>query len=215
MAQSLEDILNVEAAAGPFSTGDSVLEQTLRDFIQLQSTTIAVGTNVVGTRSVGWLEFKWFTGATGSFSYPLDDNATTDPTKIGTENYTVKLEKGQGRCTFLDSVRLRGESFENIDRQQLGIIQARADKIDNHILSTLYAGAGQTKAATSTFGSAAADEEQDILEAMDLIFANARVSGDEPLALILPADKRSVMMNTQLYGNVVESLQSTWAVLLT
>tara|TARA_R100000152_G_C6763807_1_gene188299 strand:+ start:310 stop:1218 length:909 start_codon:yes stop_codon:yes gene_type:complete len=208
MTQSLEDILNVEAASGPFSTGDSVLEQTLRDFIQLQSTTIAVGTNVVGTRTVGWLEFKWFTGATGSFSYPLDDNATTDPTKIGTENYTVKLEKGQGRCTFLDSVRLRGESFENIDRQQLGIIQARADKIDNHILSTLYAGAGQTKAATSTFGSAAADEEQDILEAMDLIFANARVSGDEPLALILPADKRSVMMNTQLYGNVVESLQS-------
>ena len=83
-------------------------------------------------------------------------NATTDPTKIGTENYTVKLEKGQGRCTFLDSVRLRGESFENIDRQQLGIIQARADKIDNHILSTLYAGAGQTKAATSTFGPRAA-----------------------------------------------------------
>ena len=43
---------------------------------------------------------------------------------------------------------------------------------------------------------------------MDLIFKNARVSGDEPLALILPSDKRSAMMNTQLYGNVVESLQS-------
>ena len=50
--------------------------------------------------------------------------AIVDPTKIGTENYSVQLlEKGQGRCTFLDSVRLRGETFENIDRQQLGIIQ--------------------------------------------------------------------------------------------
>ena len=35
---TLEEILKVEAGEGPFSTGDAVLEQTLRDFIQLQST---------------------------------------------------------------------------------------------------------------------------------------------------------------------------------
>ena len=204
--ESLEQILNVEAAAGPFSVGDAVLEQTLRDFIQLQSTTISIGTDLVGTRTVGWLEFKWYTGVNGTFSYPLDDVAVTDPTKVGTANYNVKLEKGQGRCVFLDAVRLRGESWENIDRQQLGIIRARADKIDNHILTKLVAGAGQTKAATAVFGSATADEEADLLDAMDLIFANARVSGDEPMALVLPADKRSAMLNTQLFGNVVESL---------
>ena len=206
--KSLEEILNVEAAAGPFSTGDAVIEQTLRDFIQLQSTTIAVGTKVVGVRSVPWMDFKWYTGVNGSFSYPLDDNAIVDPTKIGTENYSTKLFKGQGRVTFLDSVRLRGESWENIDRQQLGVIRARADKIDATILSALAAGAGQTLAASATFGSAGADEEGDLLSAMDLIFANARVSGDEPMALILPASKRSAMLNTQLFGNVVESLQS-------
>ena len=154
------------------------------------------------------MDFKWYTGVGGSFSYPLDDNAIVDPTHIGTANYSVTLNKGQGRVTFLDTVRLRGESWENIDRQQLGIIRARADKIDNHILSKLYGGARQTVAATATFGSAGADEEGDLLGAMDLIFKNARVSGDEPLALILPSDKRSAMMNTQLYGNVVESLQS-------
>ena len=205
--ETLEQILDVTAADGPFSTGDAVIEQTLRAFIQLQSTTIAVGTNVVGVRSVPWMDFKWYTGVNGSFSYPLDDNAIVDPTKIGTENYSTKLFKGQGRVTFLDSVRLRGESWENIDRQQLGIIRARADKIDATILSALAAGAGQTAAAAATFGSAGADEEGDLLGAMDLIFANARVSGDEPLALILPASKRSAMLNTQLFGNVVESLQ--------
>ena len=204
---TLEEILNVEAAAGPFSTGDAVLEQTLRDFIQLQSTTIAVGTKVVGVRSVPWMDFKWYTGVTGTFDFPLDDNAVTEPSKIGTANYSTKLEKGQGRCTFLDSVRLRGESFENIDRQQLGIVRARADKIDATILSALSAGAGQTAAAAAAFGTAGADEEGDLLSAMDLIFANARVSGDEPMALILPASKRSAMLNTQLFGNVVESLQ--------
>jgi len=204
---TLEQILNVEAAAGPFSTGDAVLEQTLRDFIQLQSTTIAVGTKVVGVRSVPWMDFKWYTGVTGTFDFPLDDNAVTEPSKIGTANYSTKLEKGQGRCTFLDSVRLRGESFENIDRQQLGIVRARADKIDATILAALAAGAGQSAAAAATFGSAGADEEGDLLSAMDLIFANARVSGDEPMALILPASKRSAMLNTQLFGNVVESLQ--------
>ena len=150
--ESLEQILNVEAAAGPFSVGDAVLEQTLRDFIQLQSTTISIGTDLVGTRTVGWLEFKWYTGVNGTFSYPLDDVAVTDPTKVGTANYNVKLEKGQGRCVFLDAVRLRGESWENIDRQQLGIVRARADKIDATILSALHAGAGQTKAASATFG---------------------------------------------------------------
>jgi len=203
---TLDSILNVEAAAGPFSTGDAVLEQTLRDFIQLQSNVISVGTKVVGVRSVPWLEFKWFTGVNGSFAYPIDDVAIVDPTKIGTANYTVKLEKGQGRCTFLDAVRLRGESFENIDRQQLGIVRARADTIDNHILTTLMAGADNSAAATAVFGSATADEEKDILDAMDDIFANARVQGDEPMALILPADKRSAMLNTQLFGNVVESM---------
>ena len=203
---TLDTILNVEAAAGPFAPGDQVLEQTLRDFIQLQSNVISVGTKVVGVRSVPWLEFKWFTGVNGSFAYPIDDVAIVDPTKIGTANYTVKLEKGQGRCTFLDAVRLRGESFENIDRQQLGIVRARADTIDNHILTTLMAGADNSAAATAVFGSATADEEKDILDAMDDIFANARVQGDEPMALILPADKRSAMLNTQLFGNVVESM---------
>ena len=203
---TLDTILNVEAAAGPFAPGDQVLEQTLRDFIQLQSNVISVGTKVVGVRSVPWLEFKWFTGVNGTFSYPIDDVAIVDPTKVGTANYTVKLEKGQGRCTFLDAVRLRGESFENIDRQQLGIVRARADTIDNHILTKLMAGADNSAAATAVFGSATADEEKDILDAMDDIFANARVQGDEPMALILPADKRSAMLNTQLFGNVVESM---------
>ena len=207
MNQTLEEILNVEAAEGPFAPGDAVLEQTLRDFIQLQSNTIAIATDLVGVRSVPWLSFTWYTGVVGTFSYPLDDVAITDPTNIGTQNYSTKLEKGQGRCTFLDAVRLRGESFENIDRQQLGIVRARADKIDATILSALAAGAGQTAAAAATFGSAGADEEGDLLNAMDLIFANARVSGDEPMALILPASKRSAMLNTQLFGNVVESLQ--------
>tara|TARA_R110002020_G_scaffold29528_3_gene93050 strand:- start:5448 stop:6344 length:897 start_codon:yes stop_codon:yes gene_type:complete len=203
---TLEEILQVEAAAGPFSTGDQVLEQTLRDFIQLQSNVIAVGTKIVGVRSVPWMDFKWYTGVNGTFSYPLDDNAVVDPTKVGTENYSAQLEKGQGRVTFLDSVRLRGESWENIDRQQLGIVRARADKIDATILAALIAGAGQTQAAAATFGSAGADEEGDILAAMDLIFSNAKVSGDEPMALVLPASKRSAMLNTQLFGNVVESL---------
>jgi len=135
--------------------------------------------------------------------------ALTDPTNIGTQNYSTKLEKGQGRCTFLDAVRLRGESFENIDRQQLGIVRARADTIDNHILTTLFAGADNavdTGGGTAVFGGSAADEEGIILEAMDDIFANAKVSGNEPLALVLPADKRSAILNTTLYGNVVESL---------
>ncbi len=211
MNRSLEEIVYADAATtsnvGPFGKGQSVLEQTLRDFIQLQSTTIAVGTQVVGVRTVNWLTFKWYTGASGTFTYPLDDNAVVDPTNIGTANYSVVLEKGQGRCVFLDSVRLRGETWDNMSRQQLAIIQARADAMDNKILTDLLAGAGQTKAATAVFGSATADEEKDILDAMDLIFANARVSGNEPMALILPASVRSVMMNTQLYGNVVESLE--------
>jgi len=206
MNQTLEQILNVEAAEGPFAPGDAVLEQTLRDFIQLQSNTIAIATDLVGVRSVGWLSFTWYTGVIGTFAYPLDDVALTDPTNIGTQNYSTKLEKGQGRVTFLDAVRLRGESFENIDRQQLGIVRARADTIDNHILTTLYGGADNSVTATAVFGDASADEEGDILSTMDDIFANAKVSGNEPLALVLPADKRSAILNTTLYGNVVESL---------
>lgn len=206
MNQTLEEILNVEAAVGPFAPGDAVLEQTLRDFIQLQSNTIAIATDLVGTRTVSWLDFTWYTGVIGTFAYPIDDVALTDPTNIGTQNYSTKLEKGQGRVTFLDAVRLRGESFENIDRQQMGIVRARADTIDNYVLSELITGAGQTNAATAVFGSGSADEEGDILESMDLIFANAKVSGNEPLAMVLPADKRSAILNTTLYGNVVESL---------
>ena len=206
MNQSLEEIFNVSAATGPFGKGDAVLEQTLRDFIQLQSTTLAVGTKVVGVRSVPWLTFTWYTGVQGTFTYPLDDNAIVDPTKVGTANYSVELAKGQGRFTFLDSTLLRGESWDNMSRQQLGITQARADLIDNHILSTLHTGAGQTQAATAVWGTGSADEEQDILDSMDKIFENARVSGNERLALILPATCRAQMLNTRLYTNVLQSL---------
>ncbi len=194
------------AAQGPMAPPDAVLEQTLRDFIQLQSNVISIGTKLVGTRTVPWLEFKWYTGTQGTFTYPIDDASVTDPTKIGTTSYTTQLAKGQGRVVFLDTVLLRGESWETMDRQQMGIIRARADSIDNKILTDLVAGAGQTQAATAVFGSGSADEEGDLLVTMDKIFANARVSGDEGLTLVLPADKRSSILNTTLYGNVVESL---------
>ena len=209
MNKSLEQILTVEAAAGPFGQSDAVLEQTLRDFIQLQSTTIAVGTQVVGVRRVGWLEYTFYTGAEGTFSYPLADNAVTDPTKIGTANYSVHLKKGQGRCVFLDSTLLRGESFENLDRQQLAIVRNMAEVIDDLIIDTLLAGAGQSVAVASgsEWDTTSADAEANILTAMDKIFENGRVSGNEPLALIVPAKHRNVLLNTTLYGNVVESLQ--------
>jgi hypothetical protein len=209
--ETLEQIVQADALVAPklspFGKADSVLEQTLRDFIQLQSTTIAIGTQLVGVRTVGWLSFTWYTGSEGTFKYPLDDNAVVDPTMIGTSNYSVKLEKGQGRCVFLDSTLLRGETWENMNRQQMAIIQARADLIDNHILSKLVAGAGQAQAATALWAAGGADPEADILNAMDLIFKNARVSGNERLALVLPAELRADMMNTRLYTNVLMSLQ--------
>ena len=207
--ETLEQILTVEAAAGPFGQADAVLEQTLRDFIQLQSTLISVGTNVVRVRRVGWLEFTWYTGADGTFTYPLADNAVADPTKIGTQNYSVHLKKGMGRCIFLDSTLLRGETFENIDRQQLAIIRNMADVIDDLIIEKLIDGAGQTVtiASGSEWDTSSADAEKNILDAMDKIFENGRVSGNEPLALIVPAKYRNVLLNTTLYGNVVESLQ--------
>jgi hypothetical protein len=209
MNNSLEQILTVEAATGAFGQADAVLEQTLRDFIQLQSTTIAVGTQLVGVRKVGWLEYTFYTGAEGTFTYPLADNAVTDPTKVGTLNYSVHLKKGQGRCIFLDSTLLRGESFENMDRQQLAIVRNMADVIDDLILETLIAGANQTVtvAGGSEWDTASGDAEANILKAMDLIFENGRVSGNEPLALVVPAKHRNVLLQTTLYGNVVESLE--------
>lgn len=209
MNNSLEQILTVEAATGQFGQADAVLEQTLRDFIQLQSTTIAVGTQLVGVRKVGWLEYTFYTGAEGTFTYPLADNAVTDPTKVGTLNYSVHLKKGQGRCIFLDSTLLRGESFENMDRQQLAIVRNMADVIDDLILETLIAGANQTVtvAGGSEWDTASGDAEANILKAMDLIFENGRVSGNEPLALVVPAKHRNVLLQTTLYGNVVESLE--------
>ena len=207
--ETLEQILTVEAAAGPFGQSDAVLEQTLRDFIQLQSTLISVGTKVVGVRRVGWLEFTWYTGTDGTFTYPLADNAVTDPTKVGTSNYSVHLKKGQGRCIFLDSTLLRGETWENIDRQQLAIIRNMAEVIDDLIIDSLIAGADQSLAVAggSEWDTASGDAEANILTAMDKIFENGRVNGNEPLALIVPAKHRNVMLNTTLYGNVVESLQ--------
>lgn len=209
LGQNLQADAVVAPADGPFTKQDSVLQQTLRDFIQLQSTTIAVGTKIVGLRTVPWMTYKWYSGAQGSFTFPIDDNAVVDPTNIGTANYTVALEKGQGRTVFLDSVRLRGERFETLDRQQLAIVQARASTIDNHILSNVYAGAGQTQAVTAgVWTGATNDAERDTLLTMDLIFQNARTSGDEPLAMVLPATCRSTLLNTSLYGNVIESLET-------
>ena len=209
LGQNLTADAATTPADGPFGKQDSVLQQTLRDFIQLQSTTISVGAKIVGLRTVPWMTYKWFTGAQGSFSFPIDDNAVVDSTNIGTANYTVALSKGQGRTVFLDSGRLRGERFETLDRQQLAIVQARATTIDNHILTQVFAGAGQTQAVTAgVWTGATNDAERDVLLTMDKIFQNARTSGDEPLALVLPATTRSTLLNTSLYGNVIESLET-------
>jgi hypothetical protein len=94
-----------------------------------------------------------------------------------------------------------------MNRQQMAIIQARADLIDNHILTKLVGGAGQTQPANAVWGASGDDPEDDILSAMDKIFETARVSGNEPMALILPATCRAQMMNTRLYTNLLQSLQ--------
>jgi len=114
-----------------------------------------------------------------------------------------------GRCIFLDSTLLRGESFENLDRQQLAIVRNMADVIDDLVLDALVAGAGQSLAVAggNEWDAAGADAEANILGAMDQIFENGRVSGNEPMALIVPAKHRSVLLQTTLYGNVVESLE--------
>jgi len=205
--ENLETIIARDNDAGPFGSRDAVKEQVLRDFIQLQSKVLSIGTDLVGTRTVPWLEFTWYTGVGGAFTYPIDDSATVGATKIGTKNYSVQLKKGMGRVTFLDSTLLRGESFENMNRQQLGVTQALADTIDNLILSGLHAGASETVAATAAFGAGGADEEGDLLAAADKIFDLARVSGNETLSVVLPAVKRSALLNTQLFGNVIQSLQ--------
>jgi len=64
-----------------------------------------------------------------------------------------------------------------------------------------------TVAGGSEWDTSSADAEKNILNAMDNIFQNGKVSGNEPLALIVPAKYRSVLLETTLYGNVVESLE--------
>tara|TARA_R110001592_G_scaffold89703_2_gene263640 strand:+ start:9600 stop:10523 length:924 start_codon:yes stop_codon:yes gene_type:complete len=204
--ENIETIV-ARSEKGPFGPGNAVREQVLRDFIQLQSKVLSIGTDLVGTRTVPWLEYTWYSGIEGNFSYPIDDSATVEPTSIGTQNYSTQLKKGMGRVTFLDTTLLRGESWESMDRQQLGITQALADTIDNLILSGLHGGASETVSATAAFGASGADEEADLLAAADKIFDLARVSGNETLSVVLPASKRSALLNTQLFGNVIQSLQ--------
>ena len=86
---------------------------------------------------------------------------------------------------------------------------ARASTIDNHILTKLHAGAGQSQAVTNNaWTNTTNDAEHDVLLTMDKIFKNARSSGDEALALVLPTDCRSTLLNTSLFGNVIESLET-------
>ena len=72
------------------------------------------------------------------------------PPRLERRTTPSNSKSGQGRCTFLDSVRLRGESFENIDRQQLAIVRGLADTIDNSDFDTLHGGAGQTQATATS-----------------------------------------------------------------
>ena len=146
---SLEEILNVGAAAGPFGVGDSVLEQTLRDFIQLQSNRLAIGTDLIGVRSVPWLEFKWYTGVDGSFTFPLDDAAVAvkkDGESIGPFIDDAENEVGcdAGGVFGLEEEVMDvndNEVFENMEREEVivNILPSPAKPSQRRSLRNSYA----------------------------------------------------------------------------
>ena len=154
------------------------------------------------------VDYYWTTGSDGISGMPKDADIAFDNLRFSKVSADMVWDKKA--FMIMDSAKLRSVDKMMRTKEMTSIAEWQAKSLDNHILTNIVAGAGQTTAAANTWDSTTADIEADIVDIWQKCLANSNATMAEAMNcyLIVPADVFAEVKSLQLINNITTDYET-------
>jgi hypothetical protein len=154
------------------------------------------------------VDIPWTTGVNGISGMPKDASIGYENLVYTTISGDMKWDKYAYMIT--DSAKLKSVDKQVKQKSLKSAAEYLAGTLDNHILTNLVAGAGQSRAATDVWSAAGADIEQDIKNMWSDCVANSNANTSEIMNcyLVVPADVFAEVKSLQLINNITTDYET-------
>ena len=149
-------------AAGVASSDVAIRAEIAKQLIYHKADFISLGTKLVGVRNFSQLDAKYTYPSDAAVEYPVPEGSGSDLSLITWANFSMSLEKGEGRFQITDEATWRGVNRTQWDTCVKRISEGIANKKDSNILGVIAAGAGNTFLGNNWQTATAAQIECDL-----------------------------------------------------
>jgi hypothetical protein len=212
--KSLPEIL---MAKGETHWTDEATKDLIRRYTYRRSDLLSVGTKIIPVEYFNDLDITWEYPSDVEFDWPMPPEADAGRQVITWTKYGLSLDKGEFRWLLTDEAKIRGQW----QRQRRTMIrkagEAIAKKMDEHIVDTLIAGAGQSAAAIDEWDAGASENPiQDVTDAWSLILDQTNVTMEEMgnISVVVPTIVWGQLLRREEINNItvsrVDYLRSTY-----
>lgn len=154
------------------------------------------------------IDYYWTTGSDGISGVPKDADIAFD--NLTYSKVSADMVWDKKAFMIMDSAKLRSVDKMMRTKELKSIAEWQAYSLDNHILTKLVAGAGETTAATATWDDPTADIEADIVAIWQKCLAESNCTMAEAMNcyLIVPADVFAEVKSLQLINNITTDYET-------
>jgi hypothetical protein len=154
------------------------------------------------------IDYYWTEGSNGISGLPKDADIAFD--NLSYNKVSADMVWDKKAFMLMDSAKLRSVDKMMRAKNLLDVAEWQAYSLDNHVLTRLVAGAGQTTAATATWDGATADIESDITDIWQACSANSNASMTDVMNcyLVVPMDVFAEVKSLQLINNITTDYET-------
>jgi len=210
-------LLDIHDIALQATTSDVVIARDIeRQVLYRRAELLAVGTKLLPTKSFGVLDVKFQFPSDLAGEYPVAEGSMAKLEGITWSDFNTTLEKAQVFYDITDEAKARQLAQYQMEVGRKKAAEALADLIDHHILDMIIAGDYAANTVTVGVGDewngggVTADPEQNIVDAIENILSNSRVTleGLKNINMAVPTTVWGELRKLKLIGNVQQTFES-------
>jgi len=194
MKVNLEDLdLSVllvnDPGEGVTASDEAIKREIVKQLIYKRADFISTGVKLVGMETFDNLDIKYTFPSDAAIQYPVPEGSGADLTKVLWAEFAFSLAKAEGRFFITDEAQIRGTDRVQWQTGIRRLGEAMAERKDRNILSTLYSGAGGTRACTAPWSTATAAQITGDVAAIvnTLLSAHGATDADlKNIAIVVP-----------------------------
>jgi len=210
-------LLDIHDISLQATTSDVVIARDIeRQVLYRRAELLAVATKLLPTRQFGVLDVKFQFPSDLAGEYPIPEGSMAKLEGITWSDFNVTLEKGQVFYDITDEAKARQLAQYQMQVGRKKAAEALAEILDHHVLDMIIAGTHVANTVTVgagdewNGGGVTADPEQNIVDAIENILSNSRVTleGLRNINMVVPTTVWGELRKLKLIGMVQQSFES-------